>query len=95
MLKSSSTAAMAALVFASTAPAHAAAEKCAGGYRDFLSTMSPFVDKMDETEIPVVMRKGIGVFDACTAGDAYAAATSWDEIVKRVQQHVKAGTPSK
>ena len=72
---------IAALLVASTSPAFAAASDCATGYKDFVSKMSTYVNKMSGDEIAGYIRKGLGAYDSCMAGDAISPHGVWDGIL--------------
>jgi hypothetical protein len=71
----------AAVLVASMSPAFAAASDCATGYKDFVSKMSTYVNKMSGDEIAGYIRKGLGAYDSCMAGDAISPHGVWDGIL--------------
>ena len=72
---------VAALLVASMSPAFAAASDCATGYKDFVGKMSTYVNKMSGDELAGFIRKGLGAYDACMAGDAISPHGVWDGIL--------------
>ena len=72
---------IAALLVASMSPAFAATSDCATGYKDFVGKMSTYVNKMSGDEIAGYIRKGLGAYDSCMAGDAISPHGVWDGIL--------------
>jgi hypothetical protein len=71
-----------ALLIASITPAFAAASDCNTGYKDFVSKMSTYVDKMSGDAIAGYIRKGLGAYDSCMAGDnSISPRGVWDGIL--------------
>lgn len=75
------------LLAASTAPACASPDKCAAGYKNFLGKLSPFVETGGEDELPRLMRRGLGILDACASGDEFAPADNWDNLFTEARQY--------
>ena len=72
---------IAALLVAGITPAFAK-EDCNGGYKDFVSKMSTYVNKMSGDEIAGYIRKGLGAYDSCMAGDnSITPHGVWDGIL--------------
>lgn len=61
-----------------------AADRCAAGYKDFIVTVSPYIDRVEDAELPSLMRRGIGILDACNAGDKYAPGASWRDLSEQI-----------
>jgi len=73
---------IAALLVASMSPAFAATSDCGTGYKDFVSKMSTYVNKMSGDEIAGYIRKGLGAYDSCMAGDnSITPHGVWDGIL--------------
>ena len=72
---------VAALLVASMSPAFAAASDCATGYKDFVGKMSTYANKMSGDELAGYIRKGLGAYDSCMAGDAFSPHGVWDQIL--------------
>ena len=73
-------AALAAALLAGVTPAFAK-EDCNGGYKDFLTKMSSHFSNMSGDELAGYIRKGLGAYDACMAGDALSPHGVWDGIL--------------
>ena len=71
---------IAALLVAGVTPAFAK-EDCNGGYKDFLTKMSSHFSNMSGDELAGYIRKGLGAYDACMAGDALSPHGVWDGIL--------------
>ena len=71
---------IAALLIAGVTPAFAK-EDCNGGYKDFLTKMSPHFSIMSGDELAGYIRKGLGAYDSCMAGDAFSPHGVWDQIL--------------
>ena len=71
---------IAALLVAGVTPAFAK-EDCNGGYKDFLVKMSSHFSNMSGDELAGYIRKGLGAYDACMAGDALSPHGVWDGIL--------------
>jgi hypothetical protein len=71
---------IAAALLASVAPAFAASD-CGTSYKDFVGKMSTYVNKMSGDELAGFIRKGLGAYDACMAGDAISPHGVWDGIL--------------
>ena len=79
-MKKIAIAALAAALIASVSPAFAK-EDCNGGYKDFLTKMSSHFSNMSGDELAGYIRKGLGAYDACMAGDALSPHGVWDGIL--------------
>ncbi len=69
-----------ALLLAGVTPAFAK-EDCGAGYKDFLTKMSTHMSKMSGDELAGYIRKGLGAYDSCMAGDAFSPHGVWDQIL--------------
>src|SRR3974377_68322 len=70
-----------AALLASVAPAFAASD-CGTSYKDFVGKMSTYVNKMSGDELAGFIRKGLGAYDSCMAGDNSISPTAvWDGIL--------------
>jgi len=79
-MKRIAIAALAAALLAGVTPAFAK-EDCNGGYKDFLTKMSPHFSNMSGDELAGYIRKGLGAYDSCMAGDAFSPHGVWDQIL--------------
>jgi len=75
------------LLAASTAPACASTDKGAAGYKNSLGKLSPFVETGGEDELPRLMRRGLGILDACASGDEFAPADNSENLFTEARQH--------
>jgi hypothetical protein len=73
-------AAFAALLVAGVTPAFAK-EDCNGGYKDFLTKMSSHFSNVSGDALAGYIRKGLGAYDSCMAGDAFSPHGVWDQIL--------------
>lgn len=80
-MKSLSLAIIASTLVAVSAPAFAAKPDCDKGYKDFLSKMSIYVDKMTGYELADAVRKSLDVYNTCAAGDSFTQYGIWDQIL--------------
>jgi len=81
-MKRIAIAALAAALLAGMSPAFAANSDCGTGYKDFVSKMSTYVNKMSGDEIAGYIRKGLGAYDSCMAGDnSITPHGVWDGIL--------------
>ena len=71
---------IAALLVAGVTPA-LAKEDCNGGYKDFLGKMSSHISKMSGNELADYVRKSLGAYDSCMAGDNFSPHGVWDQIL--------------
>jgi len=72
--------ALAAALLAGVTPA-LAKEDCNGGYKDFVTKMTSHVSNMSGDELAGYIRKGLGAYDSCMAGDAFSPHGVWDQIL--------------
>jgi len=79
-MKRIAIAALAAALLAGVSPAFAK-EDCAGGYKDFVTKMSTHFGKMSGSEIADYVRKGLGAYDSCLAGDNFSPHGVWDKLL--------------
>jgi hypothetical protein len=79
-MKRIAIAALAAALLAGVSPAFAK-EDCNAGYKDFVGKMSTYVNKMSGDELAGYIRKGLGAYDSCMAGDAFSPHGVWDQIL--------------
>ena len=79
-MKRIAIAALAAALIAGVTPAFAASD-CNTSYKDFVGKMSTYVNKMSGDELAGFIRKGLGAYDACMAGDAISPHGVWDGIL--------------
>jgi hypothetical protein len=69
-----------ALLLVGATPAFAK-EDCNGGYKDFLTKMSKHIDKMSGNELAEYVKKSLGAYDSCMAGDSFSPHGVWDQIL--------------
>ena len=79
-MKRIAIAALAAALLAGVTPA-LAKEDCNGGYKAFLGKMSTYVNKMSGDELAEYVRKSLGAYDSCMAGDTFSPHGVWDQIL--------------
>jgi hypothetical protein len=75
-----SAAALAALLVVGATPAFAK-EDCDAGFKDFLGKMSTHISKMSGPELGDYVRKSLGAYDSCKAGDSFSPYGVWDKIL--------------
>ena len=71
---------IAALLIAGVTPAFAK-EDCNGGYKDFLGKMSSHISNMSGDELAGYIKKSLGAYDSCMAGDNFSPHGVWDQIL--------------
>ena len=69
-----------ALLLFGVTPAFAK-EDCNAGYKDFLGKMSTHISKMSGDELASYIRKSLGAYDSCMAGDSFSPHGVWDQIL--------------
>jgi hypothetical protein len=69
-----------ALLIAGATPAFAK-EDCNAGYKDFLTKMSTHISKMSGNELAEYVKKSLGAYDSCMAGDSFSPHGVWDQIL--------------
>jgi hypothetical protein len=69
-----------ALLLAGATPAFAK-EDCNAGYKDFLTKMSTHISKMSGNELADYVKKSLGAYDSCMAGDSFSPHGVWDQIL--------------
>jgi hypothetical protein len=79
-MKRIAIAALAAALLAGATPA-LAKEDCDGGYKNFLSKMSIYVDKMSGYDLADAVRKSLDAYNSCSAGDNFSPHGVWDGIL--------------
>jgi len=79
-MKKIATAALATVLLFGVTPAFAK-EDCDGGYKNFLSKMSIYVNKMSGYELADSVRKSLDAYNSCTAGDNFSPHGVWDGIL--------------
>ena len=62
------------------AQANASTPDCTGGYKTFISKVSPYINKIEDVDLATLMRRGLSVYDACEAGDTFTPHGIWDQI---------------
>jgi hypothetical protein len=81
-------AALAVALLATAAPALAKAD-CDGGFKNHMSKMSIYVDKMSGYELADAVRKSLDAYNSCKAGDDFSPHGVWDKILADMES--KAG----
>jgi hypothetical protein len=79
-MKRIAIAALAAALLAGATPA-LAKEDCDAGYKNFLSKMSIYVDKMSGYELADAVRKSLDAYNSCSSGDNFSPHGVWDGIL--------------
>ena len=72
---------IAAVLIAGVTPGFAATSDCGTGYKDFVSKMSTYVNKMSGYELADAVRKSLDAYNSCTAGDSFSPHGVWDGII--------------
>lgn len=80
-MKSITFAIIASALAALSVPAFAAKTDCDAGYKNFLSSMSIYVDKMTGYELADAVRKSLDAYNSCSAGDSFSPHGVWDQIL--------------
>ena len=70
---------IAALLVAGITPAFAK-EDCNAGYKDFIGKMSSHMSNVSGNELAEYVRKSLGAYDSCMAGDSFSPHGVWDQI---------------
>jgi hypothetical protein len=83
-------AALATVFVAAATPAFAKAD-CDNGYKNFLSKMSTYVNKMSGYELADSVRKSLDAYNSCTAGDSFSPNGVWDQILADMQAKSQKG----
>ena len=81
-------AALAVALLATAAPALAKTD-CDGGFKNHMSKMSIYVDKMSGYDLADAVRKSLDAYNSCKAGDSFSPHGVWDQILADMQS--KAG----
>jgi hypothetical protein len=89
-MKKIATAALAAALMFGAAPAFAKSD-CDNGYKDFLSKMSIYVNKMSGYELADAARKSLDAYNSCTAGDSFSPHGVWDQILADMKTKASKG----
>jgi hypothetical protein len=81
-------AALAVALLATAAPALAKTD-CDGGFKNHMSKMSIYVDKMSGYDLADAVRKSLDAYNSCKAGDDFSPHGVWDKILADMES--KAG----
>ena len=81
-------AALAVALLATAAPAFAKTD-CDGGFKNHMSKMSIYVDKMSGYDLADAVRKSLDAYNSCKAGDSFSPHGVWDQVLADMQS--KAG----
>lgn len=81
-------AALAVAMLAVAAPALAKTD-CDGGFKNHMSKMSIYVDKMSGYDLADAVRKSLDAYNSCKAGDDFSPHGVWDKILADME--AKAG----
>jgi hypothetical protein len=71
---------IAALLVVGITPAFAK-EDCNAGYKDFISKMSSHMSDVSGDQLAGYIRKSLGAYDSCMAGDSFSPHGVWDQIL--------------
>ena len=71
---------VAALLFVGLSPAFAK-EDCNAGYKDFIGKMSSHMSDVSGDQLAGYIRKSLGAYDSCMAGDSFSPHGVWDQIL--------------
>lgn len=88
-MKAKPIAALVMALMSTSAGAASAKSDCAGGYRSFLGKVSPYIERVDDADLPALMRRGLSVFEACAAGDTFTPHGIWGQIAADMQKKFK------
>ena len=84
-----SLAALAVAFAAFASPAFAAKPDCYGGYKTFLGKVGPILGKIEDVDLPTLMRRGLSVYDACEAGDNFVPEGAWNQVIFDMEAKAK------
>ena len=73
-------AALAVAMMAVSAPALAKTD-CDAGFKNHMSKMSIYVDKMSGYDLADAVRKSLDAYNSCKAGDSFSPHGVWDNIL--------------
>ena len=79
-MKRIAIAALAATLLAGVTPA-LAKEDCNAGYKDFIGKMSSHMSDVSGDQLAGYIRKSLGAYDSCMAGDSFSPHGVWDQIL--------------
>ena len=71
---------IAALLVVGITPAFAK-EDCNAGYKDFIGKMSSHMSDVSGDQLAGYIRKSLGAYDSCMAGDSFSPHGVWDQIL--------------
>ena len=71
---------VAALLIVGVTPAFAK-EDCNAGYKDFIGKMSSHMSDVSGDQLAGYIRKSLGAYDSCMAGDSFSPHGVWDQIL--------------
>jgi hypothetical protein len=71
---------IAALLVVGITPAFAK-EDCNAGYKDFVGKMSSHMSNVSGDQLAEYVRKSLGAYDSCMAGDSFSPHGVWDQIL--------------
>jgi hypothetical protein len=58
-----------------------AKEDCNAGYKDFVGKMSSHMSNVSGDQLAEYVRKSLGAYDSCMAGDSFSPHGVWDQIL--------------
>lgn len=88
-MKTNLLAALGLLLVSMSGDGAAAATSCTKDYKTFMSGVSPYIERVDDADLPVLMRRGLSVFEACAAGDMFSPHGIWDQIAEDMRKKSK------
>jgi hypothetical protein len=88
-MKTIALAAFAVALSALSAPSFAAKPDCYGGYKTFLGKVNPYIGKIEDVDLPTLMRRGLSVYDACEAGDNFVPEGAWNQVIFDMEAKAK------
>ena len=77
-------AALAVALLTTAVPALAKTD-CDGGFKNHMSKMSIYVDKMSGYDLADAVRKSLDAYNSCKAGDSFSPHGVWDQILADMQ----------
>lgn len=88
MTKISFAALAAVLAVAASSPA-SAKYNCDEGFKGFMTKLSTHVTEIGETDLSLLMRRGLSVLDACMAGDNFVPEGAWNSVLADMDKMMK------
>lgn len=87
-MKTLTIAVLAGAIAAVTSPAFAKTD-CDAGFKNHLSKMTIYVDKMSGYELADVVRKSLDAYNSCKSGDSFSPHGVWDQIITDMESKAR------